>query len=983
MIFLKNLKNLEKIKEKIIENKVVENDEIVFSTKYNFYTQNSIEKYNNQIAKINSWINQYNQKKENKKINFILKKLYDNFIYLKNNQIEKINNEEELFNQLESSLEIFENIIKINPYLKILSFLEKNNSEELKKIFVRKNFIDFISKKIFDDYHLYRELIKNNLKKENKEINFYQTIEFLKAKNKIQEFLNILKEKKEKIEKDKEPQNAISTLKELVKKRYIDNQILEEKLSILINLKKEISLFIPTENLEENLGDYYFTENIKLIKKFEKIYNNIRNFVTQSKENKNKLLISFNNPYLLTGWDYNKLADYGGFIIVKTNKENKKKEFYLGIILENEANKKIIESLKNFLPDSTKEIFYFIKIRQLPDPKKDLPRIVFSKKNEKKLNITEKEVRAREIMKEYKEKINNNSYPEKEAKILIDSYKRYLTQSGLAKDFGIEEIINKNYSKLEDFFNEIEEKCYKISFHPIDFSIIEKLNQEEKIILFKITSKDFRKKNASRDDLFTLYLKETLNPFKDNDIFRLNGNAKIFFRKASLEKNIKMIKDKKIISKKRFTENKFFIHLTISINENNKKNQFKNHEDFNEYFYNKNLKPYFNQINFLGIDRGENNLLYLCLIDNQGKIIFQKSLNKIKIGDKIVDFNEILTKKQKEKETNQKHWKYDILIKNFKKGYLSYAINEIVKTAYENNSLIILENLDFAFKIFRQKISKNIYQIFETNLINKLNYLVFKDKKNDEPAGILKGIQLVPPAKNYKEIKKPIFGSVIFVNSRFTSKIDPTTGFYKFLAFNKNDIDKIDEFIKGMRFFYDKEKDEFFLNIYTNQLQDFVKNKNILPDSFLNHTWTLRSNILRSIEKINKKNKKIEKIEVFFLTDKLKEFLKDVDNWQEENNILKKLDKDKKLYFVEKILFKIWFKLRNKINGEDHIISPVSSFNTKENHSDLPQSSDANGAYCIALKGMIIFKNFIQNEKFNSKIKNDEVEKLYIKNLAK
>lgn len=64
LIFLKNSNNLEKIKEKIIENKVIENNEIVFSTKYNFYTQNSIDKYNNQIAKINYWINQYNQKRK-------------------------------------------------------------------------------------------------------------------------------------------------------------------------------------------------------------------------------------------------------------------------------------------------------------------------------------------------------------------------------------------------------------------------------------------------------------------------------------------------------------------------------------------------------------------------------------------------------------------------------------------------------------------------------------------------------------------------------------------------------------------------------------------------------------------------------------------------------------------------------------------------------------------------------------------------------
>ena len=53
-----------------------------------------------------------------------------------------------------------------------------------------------------------------------------------------------------------------------------------------------------------------------------------------------------------------------------------------------------------------------------------------------------------------------------------------------------------------------------------------------------------------------------------------------------------------------------------------------------------------------------------------------------------------------------------------------------------------MEDLSYGFKKGRFKVERQVYQKFETMLINKLNYLVFKDISITENGGLLKGYQL-------------------------------------------------------------------------------------------------------------------------------------------------------------------------------------------------------------------------------------------------
>ena len=132
-----------------------------------------------------------------------------------------------------------------------------------------------------------------------------------------------------------------------------------------------------------------------------------------------------------------------------------------------------------------------------------------------------------------------------------------------------------------------------------------------------------------------------------NITYKLNGNAEIFFRKASIKsedvvihkagipiKNKDPQNNKKesifeydLIKNKRFTCDKYQFHVPITMN-------FK---ALGENHFNRKVNQLIHDAEnmyIIGIDRGERNLLYLCMIDMKGNIVKQMSLNEIISHDK-------------------------------------------------------------------------------------------------------------------------------------------------------------------------------------------------------------------------------------------------------------------------------------------------------------------------------------------------------------
>ena len=78
---------------------------------------------------------------------------------------------------------------------------------------------------------------------------------------------------------------------------------------------------------------------------------------------------------------------------------------------------------------------------------------------------------------------------------------------------------------------------------------------------------------------------------------------------------------------------------------------------------------------------------------------------------------------------------------------------ELSKMMVEHNAIVVMEDLNFGFKRGRFAVERQIYQKFENMLIEKLNYLVFKDKKVTEHGGVLNAYQLTNKSSPKKSIR--------------------------------------------------------------------------------------------------------------------------------------------------------------------------------------------------------------------------------------
>ena len=252
-----------------------------------------------------------------------------------------------------------------------------------------------------------------------------------------------------------------------------------------------------------------------------------------------------------------------------------------------------------------------------------------------------------------------------------------------------------------------------------------------------------------------------------------------------------------------------------------------------------------------------------------------------------------------------------------------------------------------ALKIQEKKVDKQIYQKFERALIEKLNFLIFKNYDKNEKGGLRNAFQLTPELKNVTKVVSQQ-GIIIYTNPAYTSKIDPTTGYANIIKKLNNNEESIVKAIDKIS--YDKEKDMFYFDINLSKSSFNLTVKNVTKKE-----WRIYTNG----ERIIYKDKKYITLDI---TQEMKDILSksgidylNIDNLKQdilENKIYKKV------YYI----FELANKMRNENKDVDYIISPVLNkdgkfFMTQESNELTPKDSDLNGAYNIALKGKLMIDN--------------------------
>ena len=425
-----------------------------------------------------------------------------------------------------------------------------------------------------------------------------------------------------------------------------------------------------------------------------------------------------------------------------------------------------------------------------------------------------------------------------------------------------------------------------------------------------------------------------------------------------------------IVKDRRYTKPEFFFHVPITFNVNADGNEYIN-EQVMEYLKD---NP---DVNIIGIDRGERHLIYLTLINQRGEILKQKTFNIV--GN--YNYHAKLEQREQERDQARKSWQSVGKIKELKEGFLSAVIHEIAMMMIEYNAIVVLEDLNFGFKRGRFKVERQVYQKFEKMLIDKLNYLSFKDRKPDEAGGILRGYQLTQQFTSFQRLGKQS-GFLFYIPAAYTSKIDPVTGFVN--HFNFNDITNAE---KRKAFFMKMERIEMRNGDIEFEF-DYRKYKTYQTD--YQNIWTVNSSGKRIVMRIDENGRK--QMTDYFPTKEIVKAFSDKNITLCEGTDLKALmavidtsPKNASLYGILFYAFQKTLQMRNSNSAteEDYILSPVTQngkqFNTKDEAdkgqdsagnwvSKFPVDADANGAYHIALKGLFLLMNQqtkkIENQKW-------------------
>ena len=693
------------------------------------------------------------------------------------------------------------------------------------------------------------------------------------------------------------------------------------------------------------------------------LYNKTRNHLTKKPYSKDKIKVNFENPTLLDGWDINKAKANNSTILRKDGL------YYLAIMHSN------YNSIFDEIPDvkNHERVYEKVNYKLISGINKMLPKVFFSKKGIETFNP------PRSILDLYKnsEHKNGDTFNLDSCHRLIDFFKENVGKYKVnpTDEFGWD-VFNfkfsptKSYQDISYFYREIEMQAYKIWFADISETYINQCIEEGKLFLFQIYNKDFSPYSTGTPNLHTLYWKALFESENLKDVVaKLNGQAEIFYRKHSIKKDERTIHNanqviqnknennpKKtssfeydIIKDKRYTVDKFHFHVPITLN-----------------FKAPGVTRFNNKINdtlaksddtyIIGIDRGERHLLYYTVLSSKCEIVEQGTLNTVSTNHGYkVDYQKKLDKKEKERDKARKAWTSIENIKELKAGYLSHVIHKLSQLIIKYNAIVCLEDLNFGFKRGRFKVEKQVYQKFEKALIDKLNYLVFKDVKFGKPGHYLNAYQLTAPFDSFKKLGKQT-GILYYVQASYTSKIDPVTGFINFL------YPRYESFLKSKMFFenmngirYNAEKDYF----------EFMIDYSIMTPSRdlsgYKNKWTICTFGDKRFKNFRNANENWESV-VVNVTAELKQLLEQAGiTFQLGQDLRESITQIKDTKFYRKLfkLLQVTLSLRHSKTGtdEDFILSPVADengkfFDSRKATEKQPKDADANGAFHIALKGL-------------------------------
>ena len=984
-------------------------------------TQEQIDVYNNiiggkteedgtKIQGINEYINLYNQHHPDVKLPF-LKPLYKMILSDKvalSWLPEEFENDEEMLTAINDFYKSVQPVIfgdDENCIRHLLTNIAEYNTDH---IYISNDLgLTGISQQLFDQYSIFEDAIKDelrrNVKQTPKEKRNPELLEeriknlFKKEKSFSISYLDsLIKDKGEDtIESyyaklgafDRDGKQTVNLLTQIEMAYIAAKEVLDGKYDN-INQSEEATKYIKDlldafKSLQHYIkpllgsGEEAEKDNVfssQLLNVWEALdvvtplYNKVRNWLTRKPYSTKKIKLNFENAQLLGGWDMNKEADYASVLLRKNN------QYYLAIMDKRHNHAFDIETLP-----SDGACFEKIDYKLLPGANKMLPKVFFSKSRINEF------APSTDIQIAYRQETHKKgkNFNLADCHRLIDFFKQSIAKHEDWSKFPFHFSDTSTYEDISGFYREVEQQGYTIGFRKISESYIYRLVDEGKLYLFQIWNKDFSDYSKGTPNMHTLYWKALFDKANLADVvYKLNGQAEVFYRKRSLQKEnttvhkaLQPIKNKNtqnekststfdydIVKDRRYTVDKFHFHVPITIN-------FKSsgRPNINEHVLD--IIRHHGIEHVIGIDRGERHLLYLSLIDLKGRIIKQMTLNEIKQqtgGNYGTNYKELLAAREGDRAEARRNWKKIENIKDLKAGYLSQVVHVIAQMMVEYNAIVVLEDLNMGFMRGRQKIERSVYEQFEHMLIDKLNFYVDKKKEACAPGGLLHGLQLANKFESFNKLGKQS-GCLFYVPAWNTSKIDPVTGFVNMLDARYESVESSRRFFSRFDVIrYNEEKNWFE---FTFDYNNFHAKLDGTKTQWTLCTYGSRIKTFRNPAKLNQWDN-----EEVVLTDEFKKVFANAGiniygNLKEAICSLAKREHLEPLMHLMKLLL----QLRNsKTNSEvDYMLSPVAEngvfYDSRSCNGNLPIDADANGAYNIARKGLWVLRQ-IQDSKPGDKL---------------
>lgn len=751
-----------------------------------------------------------------------------------------------------------------------------------------------------------------------------------------------------------------------LKKNEAAIDLLKNLLDSIKELEHVLKWFKGTGKEENKDFSFYaeFDGCYEALSEIDRLYDKVRNYVTQKPYSKDKIKLNFDNSHFMSGWAQG--YETKGAVLFRDSQY-----YYIGIVNKKYDAEDIKKLSENAEASDFERIVYDF---QKPD-NKNTPRLFIRSKGATFApSVSQLKLPINDVLDIYDNgwfraeyrKVNEEKYKDSLVK-MIDYFKQGFSNHESYKHYSFNWKNSDEYKDIAEFYADTIHSCYELRFEKINYEYVEDLINRGELYLFKIYNKDFSPHSHGKQNLHTMYFKMLFDERNlKNVVYQLNGGAEMFYREASLKKEEtavhkanQPIKNKNadnpkqesvfkydIIKDKRFTERSFALHVPITLNFKAGSNSYLNTD------VRLALKNH-GENYVIGIDRGERNLLYVCVIDSNGNIVEQKSLNEIVSDNNYkVNYHKLLDSKELQRDKARKNWGTIENIKELKEGYLSQVIHQICEYVIKYDAIIALEDLNFGFKRGRFKVEKQVYQKFENMLCTKLNYLVLKDEAPENPGGLLNAYQLTNEAGKVNRARQN--GIIFYVPAWLTSKIDPVTGFVDLLKPKYTSVKEALEFIEKI--------DDIRFNDAENIFEfdiDYAK----FPKTAASHKkkWTVCTNGERIINRRNAEKNNMWDNETIVPTDEFKALFCKYNVDCSENikeSILKITDASFHKSFMKLLSYTL--QMRNSLinNTEvDYLISPVKDSNgvfydSRRKDASLPENADANGAYNIARKAL-------------------------------